>query len=280
MKHETRHSDCARVFLAIHSASRPAASVARTRRHGRCNRKRFPIKWSQTENVAWKVKLPGPGNSTPIVWNEHVFITQSLDKPGTKRGVMCIDRKDGKVVWQKEIEFTGSEPTHGDNPLCSASPVTDGEVVVAWHGSAGMVAYDLKGEQLWKVDLGAFNHIWGNASSPLIHGDKVIAYCGPGLSAFIVALDKKKGTEAWRIPLPDAQAQKSSDFFGAWMSPVIRTFNGKTELITALPKKLVAYDLATQKPLWWCGTGPLAYSSPLYRGDTIVTCPVRRSAMA
>ena len=231
----------------------------------------FPIKWSQTENIAWKVPLPGPGNSTPIVWNDRVFITQSLDKLGTRRAVICFDRKDGKIVWQKEIEFHGSETTHDDNPFCSASPVTDGEIVAAWHGSAGMVAYDLNGNELWKKDLGAFKHIWGNASSPLIHGDKVIAYCGPGLTAFIVAFDKKKGDELWRIPLPDAQAQKPGEYFGAWMTPVIRTFNGKTELLAALPKKLVAYDVATQKRLWWCeGTGALAYTNPLYSGENVV----------
>ncbi|HLX62116.1 MAG TPA: PQQ-binding-like beta-propeller repeat protein [Planctomycetota bacterium] len=230
----------------------------------------FPIKWSQTENIAWKKQLPGPGNSTPIVWNDRVFITQAIDK-GARRAVMCFDRKDGNVLWQKEIAFAGTETTHADNPYCSASPVTDGEMVVAWHGSAGLVAYDFSGKELWLKDLGAFDHIWGNASSPLIYGDKVIAYCGPGLNCFIVALNKKSGGELWRIPLPDAQAKKPGDFFGAWMSPVIRSYNGKTELLAALPNKLVAYNLDTQKPIWSCeGTGPLSYTNPLYGGDTIV----------
>ncbi len=230
----------------------------------------FPVKWSATENVVWKIPLPGPGNSTPIVWNDRVFITQSLDK-GARRAVLCIDRKDGKILWQKEIAFAGTEPTHGDNPYCSASPATDGEIVVAWHGSAGMVAYDFSGKELWHTDLGAFTHIWGNASSPVIHGDNVIAYCGPGLSAFIAAFDKKNGKEVWRIPLPDAQSKTPKDFYGAWNCPAIRTFNGKTEMLVGLPKTLIAYDLATQKPIWTCGgLGPLVYNNPLYSGEYVV----------
>ncbi len=230
----------------------------------------FPIKWSATENVVWKTALPGPGNSTPIVWNDRVFITQAIDK-GAKRAVLCFNRKDGSVLWQREIAFAGNEPTHGDNPYCSASPVTDGEIVVTWHGSAGMVAYDFSGKELWRADLGAFNHIWGNASSPVLVGDNVIAYCGPGLSAFIVALDKKSGKESWRIPLPDAQSKTPKDFYGAWNSPAIRTFNGTSELVIGLPKTLVAYDLATQKPIWTCGgLGDLVYNNALFGGENIV----------
>lgn len=230
----------------------------------------FPLKWSATDHIVWKKALPGPGNSSPIVWNDRVFVTQSIDK-GAKRAVLCFDRKDGSLLWQKEIEFAGTEPTHGDNPYCSATPATDGKIVVAWHGSAGMVAYDFSGKELWRADLGAFDHIWGNASSPVIVGEFVVAYCGPGLRAFIVALDKQSGKEAWRIPLPEAQAKTPKDYFGAWNSPVIRTFGGKVELLAGLPKTLVAFDFVTQKPIWTCaGLGDLVYSDPLYSGDTVV----------
>ena len=84
----------------------------------------FPLKWSATDHIVWKKALPGPGNSSPIVWNDRVFVTQSIDK-GAKRAVLCFDRKDGSLLWQKEIEFAGTEPTHGDNPYCSATPATD-----------------------------------------------------------------------------------------------------------------------------------------------------------
>src|SRR5262245_58407362 len=81
--------------------------------------------WSATDNVGWKVKLPGPGSSTPVVWGDRIFLPQSLDRAGTQRAVMCLHRKDGRLLWQKVTHFKGKEPTHGTNPYCSASPVTD-----------------------------------------------------------------------------------------------------------------------------------------------------------
>src|SRR5689334_18573719 len=81
----------------------------------------FPVKWTKTENILWRVPLPDRGNSTPIVWNDRVFITQQFEN-GARRAVMCFDRKNGNVLWQKDVPFTGKEPTHGDNPYCSASP--------------------------------------------------------------------------------------------------------------------------------------------------------------
>src|SRR5437762_20871 len=97
----------------------------------------FPKTWSQTENIVWKTPLPGPGNSTPIVWGNKVFITQATEK-GKRRATMAFNRKDGTLLWKKEVEFNGNEPTHGDNPYCSATPITDGERIVVWHGSAGL----------------------------------------------------------------------------------------------------------------------------------------------
>src|SRR5579884_3607512 len=98
--------------------------------------KNLPTSWSTQENVRWKVKLPGPGNSSPIVWGNRIFLTQSLDKQGTQRAVLCFDRADGKLLWQQAIPYKGEEPTHETNPYCAATPVTDGERVIASHGSA------------------------------------------------------------------------------------------------------------------------------------------------
>src|ERR1044071_9869778 len=77
--------------------------------------KSLPLKWSPTENVRWKVKLPGPGNSTPVVWGDKVFLTQAADK-GHKRSLMCLDRRDGKPRWEQTVEYPDDEPTHNTNP--------------------------------------------------------------------------------------------------------------------------------------------------------------------
>src|SRR3954470_14405488 len=104
----------------------------------------LPESWSQTENVTWKAPLPGPGNSTPVVFGDRVFLTAASDK-GAVRSVICFDRADGKQLWRRDTKFSGQEPTHETNHYCSASPVTDGKRVFAWHGSAGVFAYFCRG---------------------------------------------------------------------------------------------------------------------------------------
>src|SRR5687767_1706413 len=147
----------------------------------------LPLKWSATENVLWKTPLPERGNSTPVVWKDKVFITQAV---GERRTVMCFDRKSGKVLWQSGTSYGEKEETHETNPYCSASPVTDGERVIAWFGSAGVFCYDFNGKELWRKDLGKQSHTWGFASSPLIDGDLCVLYFGPGKGAALIGLDK------------------------------------------------------------------------------------------
>ena len=103
----------------------------------------LPTKWSTTENVRWKVALPEPGNSTPIVWGDRVFVTQPV---GAERTLMCFDRQDGKLLWQEGVTTTEKEPTHNTNPYCSASPVTDGERVIVSFASDGLFYYHLQGK--------------------------------------------------------------------------------------------------------------------------------------
>src|SRR5688572_10318321 len=90
---------------------------------GLADEQELPVSWSATENVTWKTPLPAPGNSTPVVWQDRVFLTAAEDG-GTRRTVMCFDRADGKLLWQQEIAWTAKEPTDETNPFCSASPVT------------------------------------------------------------------------------------------------------------------------------------------------------------
>ena len=132
---------------------------------GVCPERNVPVKWSATENVRWKTPLPEAGNSTPIVWGDRVFVTQAVEK---RRTLMCFDRASGKVLWQQGPVYTQNEETHETNPYCSASPVTDGERVIAWFGSAGVYCYDFAGKEVWRRDFGKQEHDWGYGSSPLI----------------------------------------------------------------------------------------------------------------
>jgi outer membrane protein assembly factor BamB len=237
--------------------------------------KNLPTSWSPRENVRWKVKLPGPGNSSPVVWGDRVFITQSLDRDGAERAVMCFDRKKGELLWKKSVPYPAKdkEPTHGTNPYCAATPVTDGERVVASHGSAGVVCYDLKGKQLWHKDLGKFIHIWGTAASPVLHGELVILNCGPGPRTFLVALNKKTGEEVWRHEEPGGKSglKKGETWVGSWSTPPVIKVKGEEQLLMSWPNALKAHELKKGKVVWSCkGLTNLVYTSPVVGKDVVV----------
>ncbi len=234
--------------------------------------KNLPTEWSATKNVKWKLKLPSPGNSSPVVWGDRVFLTQSIDKAGTERALLCIDRKTSKILWQKSIPFKDKEPTHATNPYCAATPVTDGERVIASHGSAGLVCYDFQGNQLWHRDLGLFIHIWGTAASPILYGDLVILNCGPGDRTSLRAFDKKTGKDAWEVPEPGGKAGTSqADWIGSWSTPHVVKVDGKDQLLMSWPNVLKSHDPKTGDVLWSCkGLTKLVYTSPVTDGQYAV----------
>ncbi len=206
--------------------------------------KNLPTKWSATENVKWKIDLPDTGNSTPIVWGDKIFLTQATDK-GKKRSLYCLNRKDGSKVWEKTVEFDGKEVIHSTNTYCAASPVTDGERVVAFHGSAGLYCYDLSGKELWKKNFGPCDHIWGSAASPVIYKDLVIHNFGPHAKSFLVALNKKTGEEVWKN-----DEYKGGDYFGSWSTPIIAKTGDRTELVVSWPAVVKSYNPDSGSLLW------------------------------
>ena len=229
-----------------------------------------PTTWSADKNIKWKISLDAAGNSTPIVWKDRIFLT-SANEDGSRRSLTCFARADGKQLWQRDTSYEPKEPTHETNPYAAPSPVTDGERVIVWHGSAGVFAYDFDGRELWNKDLGAFTHIWGYAASPVIDGDRVILSCGPGIRCLLIALDKRTGHEIWKRDLPEAQAKKPEEFVGSWSTPVLHTSGGRKQLLLSLPHELRSFDPKSGKDLWTCkGLGPLAYTSPLPAGDVAV----------
>lgn len=260
---------------------------------GVCAEKAPPLKWDRTTNVRWKVALPDAGNSSPVVWGDRVFLTQASEKtlwppqkppnwpPNTspggfavaeKRSVMCFNRADGKLLWQHDTVYKEPEPTHGTNPFCSATPVTDGERVIASHGSAGLVCCDMDGKELWKKDLGKLEHVWGNASSPILYGDLCILWCGPGARQFLLAVNKMTGETVWRHDEPGGNSGlEGKEFIGSWSTPLIARVGGQDQLILNAPKKLKGFHPKTGKELWFATTGSnLIYGSPLYADGLVV----------
>lgn len=240
---------------------------------GQATAKGPPLKWGRTDNVRWKTALPEPGNSSPVVWGRRVFLTQALDK-GKRRAVLCFDRASGKLLWQRETRFDGREPTHGTNPYCSATPVTDGERVIASLGSAGMVCYDFAGKQLWRKDVGKMEHIWGNASSPILYGELAILWCGPGKRQALLAVKKTNGETVWQHDEPGGQSGLkggAGDWRGSFSTPIIARVRDHDELILCVPEKVKGFDPKTGKELWSCsGLGKLIYTTPVCSADGIV----------
>src|SRR5262249_9455301 len=133
--------------LALHADDWPAWRGPTGQ--GYCLEKGLPTKWSATENVKWKVALPHPGNSTPIVWKDRVFLTIA-NKGGSVRSLLCFDRGKGEQKWKVDVTYDKKEQNWTQDWYANASPTTDGQRVVVSFGSAGMFCYDLDGKELWK----------------------------------------------------------------------------------------------------------------------------------
>ena len=235
-----------------------------------------PLKWSATENVRWRAALPGKGNASPIVWGDRVFLTQA---EGEKRSVVCFDRASGKELWRQGVTYAEKDDTHDTNPHASATPVTDGERVIAWFGSAGVVAYDTQGKELWRRDLGKQTHQWGYGSSPILAGDWCILYFGPGPRSFLTALDKKTGKTVWQVEAPekhpaerfDGFAGKSDGVMGSWSTPLLVQSPQREEVVMTFVNEMKGFDPKTGKELWRTdGLNPLLYTSPLAGGGYVV----------
>lgn len=177
--------------------------------------KNFPMKWSTNENVRWRVALPERGNSSPIVWEDRVFVTQAVSGDN-RRTIMCFDRANGKLLWQSGVIYAEREQTQRDNPYCSATPVTDGERVIASFGSAGLFCCDMQGKELWRRELGKMSHMFGNASSPILHGDLCFFYFGPDEKSRLLALNKRTGEIVWEVQPPKVDPSEQPQMRGGF----------------------------------------------------------------
>jgi outer membrane protein assembly factor BamB len=240
---------------------------------GISDEKNVPLKWSKGENVKWRFKLDGPGNSTPIVVGNKVILTHSPGSNKKIRGLICFDRDTGRELWKHEVEYADEEKTHGTNPYCSSSPVSDGKGIYVYYGPAGLFALDLDGKVLWKRDdLDKADQYWGIGSSPVLYEDLVILNCGPGTKAFVAAFQKQDGRDVWRRDFPGMKAKTTEEYRGSWSTPVLHPEpSGRTTLLLSLPETLWAVDPKSGEDVWFSqGLKPLVYTSPLYSGDIAV----------
>lgn len=214
-----------------------------------------PTVWSATENVKWKVAIPGVGSSSPIVWQDRVFVTSAVPTSNRTQGlpeldfnVYCFRRDSGELVWERTaITAVPHEATHQTNGFASASPCTDGLRVYAHFGSRGLFCYSLEGELVWQRDLGDMRtrSEFGEGSSPTLESKfLLVPWDHEGASA-LYALDKTTGDVIWKAERDEPTG---------WATPlVVSDASGHQQVVMNGQNYARAYDLDTGKELWRCG---------------------------
>ncbi len=235
----------------------------------------LPDTWNTRtgEHILWRVQIPGLGHSSPVVWGDRIFVTTAISsdpnatfRPGlfgdgdssTDRSrhrfvTYAIDRRTGTVLWER-VAYEGEpvDKRHVKSTYASATPATDGRVVVSWFGSQGVYAYDMSGSPRWKIDvghldLGAYNIPtleWGPASSPIIWNGLVILQCDTHEDSFILALNADTGEIVWKT---------ERDELPSWGTPTVAMTSSGPELVTNASRFIRGYDPRNGRELWRLG---------------------------
>jgi outer membrane protein assembly factor BamB len=237
---------------------------------GEAPQARPPLEWSETKNVRWKVEVPGKGKSTPVVWDDLVFVTSAVPSakalaappapadvaggrthPDVKPAasayqfvVLAYGRRDGALRWSRTVrEERPHEGTHQDGTFASGSALTDGTRVYAFFGSRGLYALDLAGRVLWEKDLGLqqTRMSFGEGSTPALHGDTLVVPWDHEGADFVAAFDAATGRERWR---------RQRDEPTGWATPHVVEHAGRAQVIVGGTNQVNAYDLQTGEPVW------------------------------
>ncbi len=243
------------LVLSIVSASAQAGDWAQFRGPGGLgvsDEKGVPVKWSSTDNIAWKVELPGPGASSPIVVRDRVYLTcytgyglepNKGEQKDLRRHLLCFDRKTGNQNWSKQFEpklpehnYQGEGSYHG---YAASTPISDGERLFVFFGKSGVFCFDLDGNQLWQASVGEGINGWGSGCSPILFGKLLIVNASIE-SGSLVALDKLTGKEEWR----------AGGVRAAWNTPLLINSTSRPEVVVSSEPRLLSFDPNDGKPLW------------------------------
>ena len=257
----------------------------------------LPDTWSETQNVVWKIDLPGRGWSSPIVWGDHVFVTtainlrqpqQRLLPPEAYRGASTggtmsrrdlvrdtdefrwtlydVDAASGRVRWERAIHTAvPTRPVHMKNSYASETPITDGQRVYVYLGYVGLFAYDMNGELAWAKPMAARNtgndgFFYGGGASPALHDGRLYVVNDNEEESFIAAFDARTGAELWRR-LRDERSNWSTPF--VWQNAL------RTEIVTVGSRKLRSYDV-NGALLWELAVGTTLHTPTPFARDGIL----------
>jgi outer membrane protein assembly factor BamB len=267
---------------------------------------KVPVEWDveKGDNIRWKTPIPGLAHSSPIVWNDRIFVTTAVPSGGPtslKVGlygagdsaedmiphdfrVICLDAKDGKILWD-HTAWSGVPKfaRHTKATHCNSTPATDGNVVVTLFGAQGLYAYSLDGKPLWqKTDLGDLDvgphnapelH-WGYASSPIIYDGRVYVQCDIKKDAYLAAFDVRDGRELWRVPRDDVPGWCTPSVLPAARLAAqgdVPPAGLGAQIIVNGCRHMGGYDAATGREIWrMSGGGGVPVPTPVVAGDLIL----------
>ena len=259
--------------------------------NGISNETNTPTKWSKTENVAWRLPMPGPGGATPVVWGERIFLT-SVDKSSGDLLLLCVGT-DGKEKWRQVLGSGNRDARSGEGNSASNSPSTDGEHVWAMMTTGVIGCWTVEGKETWKFNLqdryGKFDIQFGMTSTPVLDGDRLYLQLihGDGNAktreAVVVCLDKKTGNEIWKRDRASDAIQENEH---SYASPMMYDDGKKKFLLTHGADFIVAHDLKDGHELWRCGDlnlktkydGTLRFVASPVVGDGIIVVPTAKKS--
>ncbi len=234
----------------------------------------YPDTWSETDNVLWRVPVPGRGHSSPIVWGDRIFLT-TASTDGASRSVLCYRRSDGTLLWERAVPEAPAEKLFPKNSYASATPATDGKRVYAYFGNAGVVAVDFSGKIVWHVRLGTINLYHGPGGSPLLYKDRLILYQeqrsmdrnAPSEAGYAVALDTATGRELWRHSRPPQPG---------WGTPIAIRVGDREEIIANSSRRVEAWSPESGALLWFStGNTVEVIPTPAVGHGMVFTCSGR-----
>lgn len=230
----------------------------------------LPVRWSEAENIVWKLEMPAVSGSTPIIWGRHVFLNVG---EGDDLWLWAVDRDRGEVLWRRPLG--GRNVVTRKQNMSSPSPVTDGRRVWVLTGTGAVKAFDFEGKELWARDIqedyGRFGLNWGYASSPLLVGDSLVIQVLHGMKtddpSYVLALDAASGETRWRVERPTDAKMESPD---AYTTPALLKTEDGPQIVVSGGNYVTGHDPETGKELWR-GGGLNPRDAPMYR---VVASPV------
>jgi outer membrane protein assembly factor BamB len=248
----------------------------------------LPTKWSATEGVDWKLPLPSYSGSTPIIWNDFVFLNVATASNTGELELWAIDRNKKEVAWKRPI--AGGNHIERKQNMSSPSPVTDGRNVWVMTGVGVLKSFDFTGKEIWsrdiQADYGRFGLNWGYASSPRLHDGALYVQVLHGMKtddpSYVLRIDAATGKTVWRVERPTRAQRESPD---SYTTPAIVQHNGKTEVVITGGDAATGHDLETGKELWRAeGLNPnnrmdfRTVASPISAGGLVIV-PVRETPL-